>query len=311
MLTQLLTSRRIPYKLLWISLSFSLPIAVLLYFMIAGFNRDIKFAEQELAGNEYQRPLHRLLQHLAYHQLLTAAENINALDLASVQGKADQAFQELDSLQQRTGQSLQVTESGLAQRLRSASHPEKLIVAWQELRDNRGQLSRELVDVQHRQLRNSVQQLVAHTGDTSNLILDPDLDSYYLMDVTMLGLPRLQDRLLNLRLSVSSISTRPEVTMAEFLNLVSTARLMRDADFDVIVANTRTALAEDPNYHGPSSSMRQIEPALDTFVVAMETLLKQLDLTDISQANLSTIRTGSAHFKSSGVELSTAGSDIT
>jgi methyl-accepting chemotaxis protein len=284
MLTQLLTSRRIPYKLLWISLSFSLPIAVLLYFTIAGFNRDIKFAEQELAGNEYQRPLHRLLQHLAYHQLLTAAENSNALDLASVQGKTDQALQELDSLQQRTGQSLQVTESGLAQRLRSASHPEKLIVAWQGLRDNRGQLSREVMDVQHRQLRNSVRQLVAHTGDTSNLILDPDLDSYYLMDVTMLGLPRLQDRLLNLRLSVSSISTRPEVTMAEFLNLVSTARVMRDADFDVIVSNTRTALAEDPNYHGPSNSMRQIEPALDTFVVAMETLLKQLDLTDISQA---------------------------
>ena len=26
-------------------------------------------------------------------------------------------------------------------------------------------------------------------GDTSNLILDPDLDSYYVMDVTLLAIP--------------------------------------------------------------------------------------------------------------------------
>ena len=64
MSTHLLTSRRIPNKLFWISLSFSLPIAVLLYFMIAGINDDIRFAQRELAGNEYQRPLHDLLWRL-------------------------------------------------------------------------------------------------------------------------------------------------------------------------------------------------------------------------------------------------------
>ena len=34
-------------------------------------------------------------------------------------------------------------------------------------------------------------QLIAHVGDTSNLILDPDLDSYYLMDATVTLLPAL------------------------------------------------------------------------------------------------------------------------
>jgi methyl-accepting chemotaxis protein len=37
----------------------------------------------------------------------------------------------------------------------------------------------------------SVTQLIAHVGDKSNLILDPDLDSYYAMDVVVLRLPEL------------------------------------------------------------------------------------------------------------------------
>ena len=37
--------------------------------------------------------------------------------------------------------------------------------------------------------------MITHAGDMSNLILDPDLDSRYLMDATLLGLPQTQDRL--------------------------------------------------------------------------------------------------------------------
>ena len=87
MTTNLLTSRRIPYKLLWISLSFLLPIAVLLYFMVAGINDDIRFAEQELAGNEYQRPIHDLLRHLSRHHWLSKDEGAAESELASEQGK--------------------------------------------------------------------------------------------------------------------------------------------------------------------------------------------------------------------------------
>ena len=34
-----------------------------------------------------------------------------------------------------------------------------------------------------------IRSLMAHVGDTSNLILDPDLDTYYLMDAVLLKLP--------------------------------------------------------------------------------------------------------------------------
>ena len=285
MRTNLLTSRRIPNKLLWISLSFSLPIAVLLYFMIAGINDDIRFAEQELAGNEYQRPLHDLLRYLSRHQWLSNGEEPAESELASTQGKVDHAFQKLDGVQRLLGKTLQVTEAGLAQRQRSGSLPREMAAAWQKFKADRGSLSPELSEVRHRQFRDTARQLVSHVGDTSNLILDPDLDSYYLMDVTLLGLPRLQNRLADLRLTSRASFAKPELETVDVLNLVSTARMLREADFDAVVASTRTALAEDPNFHGPSSSIRQIEPVLENFIVSMEALLSQLDVTEAAQAN--------------------------
>ena len=36
--------------------------------------------------------------------------------------------------------------------------------------------------------------MITHVGDTSNLILDPDLDSFYTMDMTLVALPQTQDR---------------------------------------------------------------------------------------------------------------------
>ncbi|MFO1044881.1 MAG: methyl-accepting chemotaxis protein [Planctomycetaceae bacterium] len=277
----LLTSRRIPNKLLWISLSFSLPIAVLLYFMVAGINDDITFAERELAGNEYQRPVHELLRHLSRHQILVGGPE---LEIVSEQGKVDQALQRLEGVQRLYGTSLQVTDTGLAQRQRSGSAPSDIAVAWQKLKSEQGTLTAASNEVRHRQLRDALRQLVTHVGDTSNLILDPDLDTYYLMDATLLGIPRIQNRMADLRQSVRTAFAKPELDAADLLNLVATARLLREADFKHVVDSIRSALAEDQNFHGINSTIRQIEPPLETFITLIEGLLKQLDVSTVEQA---------------------------
>lgn len=277
----LLTSRRIPNKLLWISLSFSLPIAVLLYFMVAGINDDIGFAERELAGNEYQRPLHDLLRHLARHQVLAGGAE---LEIVSEQGKIDQALQRLEGVQRLFGQSLQVTDAGLAQRQRSGSAPSDIAASWQKLKSEQGTLTIGSSEVRHRQLREAIRQLVTHVGDTSNLILDPDLDTYYLMDATLIGIPRIQNRMADLRQSVRAAFAKPELDATDVLNLVATARLLREADFKHVVDSLRSALAEDQNFHGINNSIRQIEPALESFINLIEGLLKQLDVSTIEQA---------------------------
>ena len=277
---QPLASRRISSKLLLICLSFLLPIAVLLYFTIAGINKEIRFAEQELGGNAYQRPLHELLRHLSRYQWLCNVPKVTESDLAAERGRIDQAFQRLDAIQQLLGNSLQVSENGLAKRQRSHSLPSEMVAAWRKFENDFDSLSSPIRDARTRQLRDNVRQLVSHVGDTSNLILDPDLDSYYLMDVSLLGLPRLQNRLAELRLLASKSFAKPELSKADILNLVSTARLLREADYEVVVASTRTALAEDVHFHGESVSIRRIEPTLNSFVNTMDELLAQFEATD-------------------------------
>ena len=280
-----LTSRRIPSKLLWISLSFSLPIAVLLYFMVAGINGHIHFAEQEVAGIEYQRPLHDLLRHLARHQWLSKSAESAETELAGEQGRIDQAFQRIDGMQRLYGGQLQVTELGLAQRQRSGSLPREMTAAWQKYKSERESLSPAAVEARHRQMRDNARNLISHVVDTSNLILDPDLDSFYLLDATSLALPRLQNRLEDLRLTLRAAFAKPELDAADVLHLATTARLLREADFDVVVASTRTSLAEDQNFRGVSSSLRQIEPVLESFAASMEALLKQLEITEAAKVN--------------------------
>ena len=60
---------------------------------------------------------------------------------------------------------------------------------WVDLKSTLGTLDRAELAEKHLVLVNDVRTMITHAGDMSNLILDPDLDSYYLMDATLLALP--------------------------------------------------------------------------------------------------------------------------
>lgn len=267
----LLTSRRLPQKLFLISLSFALPIAVLLYFMIAGINDDIRFAQKELAGNEYLRTLHDLQRGLLRHHILSAGETLPDAELITEQSKIDSALQRLALAQRQSGVSLEVTDDGLRKRQRASAQPSELDASWQRLKSDLNTLSPAARDVRHRQLRENVGQLAAHVGNTSNLILDPDLYSYYLMDATTLGLPRLQNRLSDLRLALRGADGAAAAQGTLSGTMIS---LLREVDRDAVVDSLRQALLEDPNFYGASPTLRQIEPALDAFTVAIDELLR-------------------------------------
>jgi hypothetical protein len=64
MIVSLPRSLHISHKLILMSLSLILPLGVLLYYTVSGINHHIRFAELELHGNAYQRPLEDLLRVL-------------------------------------------------------------------------------------------------------------------------------------------------------------------------------------------------------------------------------------------------------
>lgn len=263
---------RVSQKLMLISVVFMIPDSVLLTLFLFSINGYIHFAQLERNGNEYQRPLEKLLEYLPEHRLLArrvgASLDVGDAAIQTVEGNIDAAFVELEATDARIGNNLQFTGEGLAKRHREHFRIDTVKSEWLDLESHVATLSVAEREARHLHLVADVRTMISHAGDTSNLILDPDLDSYYLMDATLLALPQIQDRLASL-MAFDVFARGHVITKEEQIQFAVYAALLKEADMDRIVTSTRTALNEDVNFYGISESLqRNIPPSLDEFSAA-------------------------------------------
>ncbi len=256
---------------------FALPLIALAVFLYQGSHHDIEFNTKELYGNQYQRPLMQLLQGIADHGLLAArrlkGESGLDAELAAAQSKVDTGFGQLEQVQARLGEVLQFTPQGLGQRKRDHVMVENVKSEWQTLEAQWENLAPETSAERHRHLLDDVRMMIDHGGDTSNLILDPDLDSYYLMDVTLLALPQNQDRLATVLADVEHELALPE-EQRDPTKLAIYAALLKESDLERVKTDLEKVLTEDQNFYGISPSLQQnIPPALADYAQAMQTLI--------------------------------------
>src|SRR5690606_25442578 len=71
-------------------------------------------------------------------------------------------------------------------------------------------------------------ELNTRVGDTSNLILDPDLDSYYVMDITTIRLPLLLKRLGEISERSDELLARGSITDSEREQLLLQESLLEE-----------------------------------------------------------------------------------
>jgi methyl-accepting chemotaxis protein len=227
------------------------------YLMVTGVSHDIAFAEAELAGNRYQRPLEALLRSVGEHRLLVAQQAAGASQsdkIAATESAVDAAFDDLRAAQTRDGAPLQFTPDGLAQRKREHVAIDTVAREWTALK---GQPSAS--GDGHLHLAADLRTMITHAGDTSNLILDPDLDSYYTMDITLLALPQTQDRLAQMiAFGQQALSQPPTEESKRRLSVL--AALLQESDLDRIAADVQTAINEDANFGGVSESLQRNLP---------------------------------------------------
>ena len=110
----------------------------------------------------------------------------------------------------------------------------------------------------------------AQVGDSSNLILDHDLDSYYLADMA-LTLPQAQARLLEITAAVGS-------GLRDGKQLAVMAALVREADLARLAHDARSSLREDARFNGVSPSLQANLPAASAeYAARTERVLGLLD----------------------------------
>lgn len=270
-------------KLFLVALVFSLPLAVLLNLLVKTYNVKINFSQWEIYGDLYQRPLEGLLKTIGDRKLLARQYIANKTTarreaLLAIEAEIDKHLDALDKADKLYGEKLQFTDEGLAKRKREHNKASILRYEWNELKGARESLDVAGSDQKHLHLVSDIRTMIAHSGDISNLILDPDLDTYYNMDVTLLALPQTQDRLISLAQDGADLLAKGHLSDQDRIQFATWANLLREADMNRVVASQETALNEDQNFLGVSSSFQsRVPPALQDYKGKTEAFLKLIE----------------------------------
>lgn len=169
-------------------LIFIVPFSVVVYQLISEIDGGIDFAQKERLGVQYNSSLRRLLESLIeYRHLINLSLSRNtsntsntvlSTQLSQQQSKIASEIKAIDAVDLRLGNTLNTRDkwASIRQKLRNNKNDLKIL----SIQDN--------LNIQS----NSIDELLSlmlHVGDTSNLITDPILDSYYLMDAVVTKLP--------------------------------------------------------------------------------------------------------------------------
>ncbi|OQX10639.1 MAG: hypothetical protein BWK76_20335 [Desulfobulbaceae bacterium A2] len=253
---------RINTRLLLIALMFLIPLGVLFRFYQASISGVIEFANQEKRGNAFQRPLEDLLRLLPQHNSLVMQQR----EARSVANEIDHAFQALLQEHKKNGDKL-FSPASLAARKRDHLTAVKLAERWDRLKSDSRGADPVAGKKTHQELLNDVLLMISHAGDTSNLILDPDLDSYYLMDITLLALPQTQNRLAEILDDGAHALSSPLLTSEARTRFAVHAAQLRQNDYErIVVTDGPTALENDAAFNGTSASLqKRLPPALAAY----------------------------------------------
>ena len=205
---QLLNRMRYPYKFALISVVFVLPLALALSLGIQEINHTIAFTKNELAGTQYLQGVHKMVADLQTSRGMTEAglsgDQAFRDHAATLESALHTDLQLLNDLDQQFGTQLDTTRS-----LIDFQHH------WRQFQEERTGLTRQETFAQHTALIDRLLTLMAHVGDRSNLILDPSLDSYYLMDALVIRLPQWAEAIGHVRGMGTGIIARSIVTDQE------------------------------------------------------------------------------------------------
>jgi hypothetical protein len=257
---------KVAQKLALASIFFMMPDSIMLYLFITGINENIHFARLEKIGNQYQRPLENLLDEVSRHRLLSmnAFADESRSQLADTQAKIDATFHDLALVDSELGATLQFTPEALAKRGRAGCDVTDVWREWSQLKANLPRLDSAAADRAHLQLIADIRGMIAHSGDMSNLILDPELDSYYMVDATLMALPQTQDRLAQTTVDGvnflrSSQRSDPHLKTTLATELVQ----LKEDDLDRISSSVGTSLAQVSRFHGSTGDVHaSVPPAL-------------------------------------------------
>ncbi|MBE9182563.1 PAS domain S-box protein [Oculatella sp. LEGE 06141] len=253
-------------NLIALLLTFILPFAIVVYQLVSQINLQIEFAQREVDGNAYLRPLEQLLKDIPQSKLLT----YQTLPPAVPSGIWQQEQTTID----RDMQALALVDQALGEQLETTAAVDALQQTWHHLKQRLHHATTDdAADLQHLHawMMHQTRSLMSQVGDTSNLILDPDLDSYYLVDAVLLKLPESQVLLAQLRELGNAIAYRqaisPEIR-GQFIGLAG----LEEANIDATAKGMEVAFRHNAAQTLPLLLSEPLQEAIATTETLLGTL---------------------------------------
>ncbi len=230
----------------------------MIYFSRETVGEYISFASKEVRGNEAQKSIQELSAEIIQYAILISRCN------SGIAKSDEQSFLRLESeIDQKLAKVLIAAEKNpdiLAGDKPDSISCQQLSAEWNKFKGAwRSMMPAERL-ASSALLLKYIAELTARAGDKSNLILDPDLDSYYLMDVSLLALPQMQQRIAAFSALLSKSYAGEYLDFDDKLKLAVEYEALKNADFGRIEASLAKALENDSTFYGVSDSMQRNLP---------------------------------------------------
>jgi HAMP domain-containing protein len=234
---------KVARKLVLLGIVFSIPVAVLLFLLIKEQNIAIEFGTQERKGVEYINPVRHLLHDVQKHQV---AFLNGAAEASALEKQIEEDIRSAQEVDGRYGKEFK-TNHGLAGLVEKWSTTKSLI-----LRSSSNAKPENINSAYDDIVGKSILPLIIQAGDTSNLILDPDLDSYYAMDNVVINLPVLGQLIAQTNAHVADlILTRENMESKKQLIAFLLARI--EPTMERVSTGLQTSINQNPSLRGKLS----------------------------------------------------------
>ena len=212
---RLINRFRLRGKFFLIAIPVAAALATVTFLMVKALQADRLTASQERLGVDYLGSFRKVTRAMLQRRLLIqSAMAGDATAQAALEGSAkqvDDAILAMAATEERDGPALATATSWA-----------ELVKRWATLRNLPPSPK---AQEEHGAMIAALLAQVAQVGDSSGLILDPDLDSYYLMDVAMLKLPAQADALVLASIQAEAGAGKPLTPEAKTQLAVTVAAL--------------------------------------------------------------------------------------
>lgn len=202
----MLAKLSISQKLLLTIVALCIPLVLLVYLLLKEQNIIINFTEAEISGVEYIKPLSSWALAVTLHggQALALNQQQDQHNLGTTENNIDDLLKKLDELEVRHGATLNTNAKYTFAKER-----------WFSLKNSYKTLNAEENLSTHAAVTKEILEVIKHVADKSNLILDPELTAYYVMNLSILNLPYLMENTGQLRGWVYHYNIKKQMSLAE------------------------------------------------------------------------------------------------